>query len=137
MVDTVDNFLNEDSEGESPLDFLSDLELRLFIDNGFPLGGSINLTLYDSITAAPLSGLNTGNFLEPATVDASGKVTQSQENTKVIEMTETFIEDAKKADKIIVTFTLYTYGNGSQSVKLYSDYNIIFKAALAFKVSLN
>lgn len=137
LKDTVDNFfLAEDGE-ESLLDMLSDLELRMHIDNGFPLGGSITLELFDSIAGTPLSSISTDTFFDPAEVDANGRVTTSTEKSTVIEMTEAFIDDASVADKIIITFTLFTSGNGSQVVKLYSDYSINFNAGVAFKASLN
>ena len=44
-----------DEDGDSPLDFLESLELRMFIDNGFPLGGEFSITLFDSLSGRWLS----------------------------------------------------------------------------------
>ena len=74
---------------------------------------------------------------DPAEVDANGRVSLASEKSTIIEMTDDFIDDASVADKMIVTFTLFTSGNGSRDVKIYSDYNIEFKAGIAFKVELN
>ena len=138
LTDTIDNFLLGDDSGESPLDMLSDLELRMFIDNGFPLGGSISITLYDSVANNNLSVISTGTFFEPAIVDSNGRVTSSTEKSTVIEMSDDFIEDAGSADRMIISFTLFTPGGASQDVvKIYSDYSIIFKAGIAFKADLN
>lgn len=138
LTDTIDNFLlGEDSE-ESILDILSDLELRLFVDNGFPLGGSISITLFDSVANNNLSVISTDTFFEPASVDSNGRVSSSTEKSTVIEMSNDFIEDAEIADKMIISFTLFTPGGATQDVvKIYSDYSIIFKAGIAFKADLN
>ena len=109
----------------------------MHIDNGFPLGGNITLLLFDSAAGTQLSSISTDTFFDPAEVDANGRVTTSTEKSTVIEMTESFINDASVADKMIIMFTLFTSGNGSQVVKLYSDYSINFNAGVAFKTSLN
>lgn len=137
LKDTVDNFFLGDEGEESPLDMLSDLELRMYINNGFPLGGSITLTLFDSETGTTLSSISTDTFFEPAQVDANGRVSAATETLSTIEMTDAFVDDASEADKMIILFTLYTSGNGSQIVKLYSDYTISFNVGVAFKAILN
>ena len=137
LKDTLDNFLKDDGGGDSPLDMLSDLELRMYIENGFPLGGNISLTLFDSVAGSELSSISTDNFFDPAAVDADGRVTEPTINSTVIVMTEEFMDDASVADKMLVSFTLFTTGNGSTDVKLYSDYNIVFKAGVAFKADIN
>ena len=137
LTDTVENFFMADENGDSPLDMLSSLELRMYINNGFPLGGSISITMYDSLNSQVLSTLTTGTFFEPAPVDANGRVTSPAENTTTISMTEQFLDDAVVADRMIVTFTLFTTGSGSQDVKIYSDYHIEFKAGLAIRADLD
>ena len=84
-----------------------------------------------------MSTLSTGTFFDAAQVDAGGRVTVPTVKNATISMTGQFIEDATVADKMIVTFTLFTTGNGSQDVKIYSDYSIEFKAGLAIKASVD
>ena len=137
LSDTTSNFLLDEEEGGSPLDNLSSLKLNMFIDNGFPLGGNISVALYDSISGIIIDQIDTGDFFEPAEVDASGKVTTSTEHTTIIEFTESFLESAGEANSIIFSFMLYTTDHGTRDVKIYSDYNIRFSAGLSFKANLN
>ena len=138
LSDTTANFLLDDEEdGGSPLDNLSSLKLTMFIDNGFPLGGSISIVLYDSISGAVLNQIDTGDFFEPAEVDGNGRVTTSTEHTTVVEFTESFLESAGEANSIIFSFMLFTTDHGSKDVKIYSDYSIRFSAGLSFKANLD
>lgn len=138
LSDTTANFLLDDEEDSgSPLDNLSSLKLNMFIDNGFPLGGSILIALYDSISGVVLDQIDTGDFFEPADVDITGRVTTSTEHTTEIEFTESFLEAAGEANSIIFSFTLFTTDHGSKDVKIYSDYSIRFSAGLSFKANLN
>ncbi len=137
LSDTTANFLLDEEEGGSPLDNLSSLKLTMFIDNGFPLGGSILVALYDSISGVVVDQIDTGDFFEPAEVDGNGRVTTSTEHTTEIEFTESFLESAGEANSIIFSFMLYTTDHGSKDVKIYSDYSIQFSAGLSFKANLN
>lgn len=137
LTDTLDNFLLSEEGEDSVLDMISDFELRMYIDNGFPLGGSLSIVPYDSLTNTLSTALlTTGEFFDPAEVDAEGKVTSSTEKTTKISMSDQFINDVAEYDKLIVVFTLFTTGSGDRDVKLYSDYSIIFKAAVALKANL-
>jgi hypothetical protein len=132
--DTIDNFLMADDEGDSPLDMLENLELRMFIDNGFPMGGEFSITLFDSASGTPMSVLETGNFFDPAPVDADGIVTSSIEKSTLITLSDGFMEDGPVADKMIISFKFNTTGSGSQDVKIMSDYSISFRAGLLIQV---
>jgi len=137
LTDTIDNFFLDDDD-ESLLDMIGDLELMMFIENGFPLGGAFSITPYDSISnTESTAALGSDDFFDPAEVDASGRVTSSTEKSTVISMTDQFINDASEFDKMIVSFTLFTPNSSTQSVKIYSDYNIKFRAAVSLKADIN
>jgi hypothetical protein len=136
FTDTVDNFMqNDDPDDESPVN-PEDFEfLRIDIDaeNGFPLGVSLSMTLYDSATHVNKCTIDATDILEPASVDINGKVTGPKECSTSIEITREFWNSINVADKIIFKFTLVSTDNGSKDVKIYSDYKINFKAAIVLK----
>ncbi|GEM_PF-2888086 len=133
LSDTIDNFLLPDDDGESPFDFIDEFELRMFIDNGFPLGGKFSITLYDSASADMMSAIETGDFFNPANVDGNGVVTSSSEKSSVIALTDEFKNDSYVADKMIINFTFNTTGSGPPAVKIMSDYSIYFRAGLVVR----
>ncbi len=138
--DTVDNFLkNEDSDGEGgfgPEDF-EYIRILFNAENGFPVGISLSMSLYDPVTETIKSTVSAAKMLEPATVDNSGKVTEATRTETPIEFTSTFWNSVDKADKIIFNFTVNTTGASlSKDVKIYSDYSIKFNAAVVGKAVL-
>lgn len=137
--DTLDNFLDEAFDDESEINW-DDFELfRIDFDvvNGFPMGVSLNMILYDSVNQMDLASIDAADILEPAPVDSNGKASGVAETTTGIEFTEEFFSSINLADKIIFTFTLNTTDNGTTDVKIYSDYRIDFNAALIMKADIN
>lgn len=138
FTDTVDNFLEDKGNGNNspvkPEDFQF-LRVNIAAKNGFPLGVSLKMSLYDSGTNTIKSTVDATGILEPATVDSNGKATGSTESSTSIEFTNEFFGSVNKADKIIFRFTLNSTGNGD--IKIYSDYRINFTAALVVKPDIN
>jgi hypothetical protein len=140
FTDTVDNFMKDDGSGNDspvkPEDFEL-LRVDITAKNGFPLGVSIKMSLYDSLTQSTKSTIDATGVLEPAPVDSNGKVTGVAETSTTIEFTREFFSSITTSDKIIFQFTLNTTSDGSQDVKIYSDYRIDFNAALVVKPDIN
>jgi hypothetical protein len=136
FTDTVGNFLKDNSTQTQDFQFL---HIEMTAKNGFPLEVSMKMSLYDSGTNTIKSTVDASGILEPAPIDSNGKASGFTESSTTIEFTSDFFRLAKKADKIIFRFTLNTPGNGSQDVKIYSDYKINFNATLVVKpdISLN
>jgi hypothetical protein len=136
--DTVNNFLNDKGKDNpvSPEDFQF-LRINFNAKNGFPLGASLKMELYDSLNSAIKSTVTADGILDPAPVDSNGKATGVTESSTTIEFTKEFFGQVNKADKIIFTFTLQSSGDGSKAVKIYSDYRISFNAALVVKPVIN
>jgi hypothetical protein len=136
--DTVDNFIKDNGNDNpaNPEDFQF-LRINISAKNGFPLGVSLKMSLYDSSTNTIKSTVNANSILDPAAVDSNGKVTVAAESSTTIEFTKEFFGQINKADKIIFWFTLNSPGSGSQEVKIYSDYRINFNAALVVKPVIN
>jgi hypothetical protein len=136
FTDTVENFLKDDgSSNDSPVkpENFELLRVDITAKNGFPMGVSLKMSLYDSSTHTIKSTVNADKILEPAPVDSNGKATGTTETSTSIEFTKEFFSSVNKADKIIFQFTLNTTDNGSKDVKIYSDYRIDFTAALVLK----
>jgi hypothetical protein len=139
FADTVDNFLKLKSTDKSevkPTDFDS-LKVKIVAENGFPLGVSIRLMLFDSVKNVVVKTIDASSLLLPAPVDANGKSTGKTETTTTILFNKDFFDAATSANKIILLFTLNTSGNGTTDVKIYSDYTLSFKASVMAKPNLN
>lgn len=136
LSDTLDNFLAAEPGEDDPLQDLEELEFSLYMENGFPLGVSVMIELYDSASVSVLETIDTGQLFTAAPVDAVGRVTAPGTGTADIEFSRSFLDAAQQADKMIFTFTLNTTGNGTEDVRIYSDYGILFKAAVRLKAGL-
>ena len=135
FTDTVDNFLSEAFDEGSDLNW-DDFELfkiNFDVKNGFPLGVSLTMHLYDSVNSQVKSSIDASDILKPAPVDSNGKATGVTESSTSIEFTKEFFSAIDMSDNIIIQFTLNTTDNGSKDVKIYSDYRIDFKASLVLK----
>ena len=135
FADTVKNFMKDKTTGNSPIkaedfDFL---RVDITADNGFPLGVSLKLVLYDSATHVNKCTIDATDVLKAAPVDANGKVTAPLSTATSITIARDFWNSINTADKIIFVFSMNTTDSGSKDVKIYSDYKINFKAALVLK----
>jgi len=131
FADTIDNFMSDDSN-ESPLNFenFNLFRFDLSAKNGFPLGVSFSISLYDSGTDKIMKTIDAKELLGAAPVGSDGKVTGTKDTKTSIELTKDFFSSVNKADKIIFHFTLNTSGGATNVVKFYSTYKIDFKLAL-------
>jgi len=139
FADTVDNPLQDEDFGDSPItpEDIETLKILLNIENGFPLGISLSVSLYDSLTSSVKSTITAPDILEPAAVDSNGQVTVPAQCSTEIELTSDFWDSINDADKIIFSITLVTTDGGTKDVKIYSDYSLEYKAALFIKADLN
>jgi hypothetical protein len=136
LSDTIDNFLATDPGEDDPLQDLEELQFILYMENGFPLGVSVMIELYDSTSMTVLETIDTGELFTAAPVDAEGRVTEPGTGTADIDFTRSFLDATQQADRMIFTFTLNTTDNGTKDVRIYSDYGILFKAAVRLKAGL-
>jgi hypothetical protein len=140
FTDTVDNFIKNNGNGKDnpvkPDDFQL-LRINISAKNGFPLGASLKMSLFNSSTNSVLNTVDASSILGPAPVDANGKSNGVTETSASIEFTKEFFSSVNKADKIIFRFTLNSTGNGLQEVKIYSDYRINFNASLVVNPVIN
>lgn len=134
--DTVDNFMQDTKTGGDnpikPEDF-EFLRVDITADNGFPLGVSLSMVLYDSASQAHVCTIDAADVIKAAPVDANGKVMAPLSTATSISINREFWNSINAADKIIFVFSMNTTDSGSKDVKIYSDYKINFKAALVLK----
>ena len=137
FTDTLDNFLDNSGDNNSDDNLNPEnfdlLRVDLIAKNGFPLGVSIKMSLYDPVTQTIKSTITADKILEPAAVESDGKANGYTETTTHLEFTKQFLSSIKDADEIIFQFTLNTTDNGTKDVKIYSDYKINFSAAVVVK----
>lgn len=132
LSDTVDNFLKDEESSFDGGDF-ENMQLLITANNGFPLGISLKMSLYDSSTGTIKSSVEAADLLKPAVVDNTGKVTASSESQTSVTINRDFFNSVNNADRIIFSFTLITSDNGTKDVKIYSDYKLSFGASFSAK----
>jgi hypothetical protein len=140
FADTVDNFMQDaEIDEESPVtpEDVEYLRIQFTAENGFPLGISLTMSLYDSTSASIKSTIDATDILEAAGVDSNGRVTEPAECSTELEITSEFWDAINDADKIIFNITLVTTDDGTKDVKIYSDYYIEYRVALQVKADIN
>jgi hypothetical protein len=135
FADTTDNFLKSDEDNNDPVkpENIKLIRIDVTADNGFPLGVTLSMSLYDTQTNTILKTVNATDILGPAPVDNNGKATGTTNTKTQIEFTQEFFDSIDKADRIIFIFNVNTTGGGTKDVKIYSDYTINFYASLVVK----
>jgi hypothetical protein len=138
--DTIDNFLKQDNTSGNNSDFkpedMDSLIVNLVAENGFPMGVSVKMVLYDSVKKVTIKTINASNLILPAPIDATGKASGKTESKTTINFNKAFFDAINSTNKIILFFTLNTSENGTKDVKIYSDYTITFKASVLAKPRL-
>ena len=140
FADTVDNFMEDlDIDEDSPVtpEDVEYLKIKFTALNGFPLGISVTMSLYDSTSTTVLSTIDATDLLEAASVDGNGRVTEPTECSTELEITSEFWNSVEDADKVIFNITLVTKDYETTDVKIYNDYYIEYKAALQVKADIN
>lgn len=132
LSDTIDNFL-KDKDGSFDGSDFEKIQLALSAKNGFPLGISVKMSLYDSVTRTIKSTVDATDLLKPASIDNTGKSNTPAESAVNIMLNSDFFNSVNNADKIIFRFTLVTSDNGTKDVKIYSDYKLSFGASFCAK----
>ncbi len=140
FADTVDNFMEDlDIDEDTPVspEDVEYLRIQFTANNGFPLGISVTMSLYDSTSTTILSTIDATDLLEAASVDSNGRVTEAAECSTELEITSEFWNSVEDADKVIFNVTLVTKDYETTDVKIYNDYYIEYKAALQVKADIN
>lgn len=122
-------------------DMVELLLLTLRVNNGFPLGASVDLSLYDSKADQVLHSFGDVMLTEAATVDEEGFVIEGGEATSEaeVEVTGDILDALNRADHVIVSARLNTgKHNGSQvPVKFQTTNSLNFRIKIRADVNIN
>jgi len=130
-----------------PIDFgisnpeeLEEVQIRLYTENGFPIGANLQVYLIDSTTNRILDSLFSGNntiFLSAADVNSAGRVTTVGKRLIDVTYNKSRVEKLVAANQIRFKANLNTTKDGSgqyKDVKFYSDYDILVQLGVQAKI---
>ncbi len=124
LSDTLDfDYKKEVSENTKDIDYFNFL---INLNNGFPVEGTIQIYLTDSLMHSPAIDSifpNANQLIKPAIPGGSPyyKATQPVATFNKISIPQIRLKNWDKVKKIIVKVVFYTYKSGSQQVKIYGD----------------
>jgi hypothetical protein len=131
---TLGEFFMGDGFKLTDLDYV---ELLVKMNNGFPFDGNLNMYFADKYGVIKDS-IVTNQFISSAIPDVNGKTVTNTIASSSVKLTSAQLQNmkAQNLNNIIVIFHLSTYNNGSQVVKVYSDYEsqIGLSAKLKLKI---
>lgn len=105
---------------------MDEIDLLFKVNNGFPFEGKLDIYFKDSTGQMVDSVLSVGPLFASAHVDNNGKVDQSVITNYSIKATQSLLQNLMNHhhDSLMVKTSIMTYANGSQPVKVYSDYKM-------------
>jgi hypothetical protein len=133
LTDTLENPLQSDNTdtSEFSLQDLDYLMLYLGTDNGFPIDLSIRMYMYDSLTHVVRDSVLFGKILEAAPVDDGGRVTETVTTRQQVRLEGSQLKALEEVNALILVVTFNTSAAGTQEVKIYTDYTLGFRLAVA------
>lgn len=138
---TLDETMDMDFDLGEDIEFLERVDVRLVLDNGFPMGADVQVYLMDTAEVILDSMLvNASSFIPAAMVDAStGKVVSGSKSITDITYSKARIDILDRTKKIRVKALLNTskVGGIAVPVKIYSDYGMGVKLGIQAKVKFN
>ncbi len=136
LEDTLDNPFHTDDRDTSEyfLQDLDHLDLYLGADNGFPIALSVKMYLYDTLTHVVSDSILFGRILDAAPVDGGGRVTESISTKQTVRIEGAQLDHLEEANALILAVTFNTSDEGAKSVKIYTDYTLAFRLAVATRV---
>ncbi len=139
LQDTLDNpFYNDPSDSSKfSLKDLEYVKLHLQAENGFPVGMNVKLYLYDKASGFIADSILFDQIIQPAPVDAGGRVTDVISSDQTIEITNIQLEELENMPDLIVAGIFNSTDQGTKSVKIYTDYTLDFKLGVQTKVNLD
>lgn len=147
LESTTDNVFydfEKDSLGKPILqvehDQIEYVDLIMKIDNGLPFESSLSMFFADKDTIIRDSVV-AGMFMQSAIPDANGRTIRNTTTVSTFRIPATKLKAMKeqKLKFMVVRLTIATFNNGSQPVKIYSDYmsriGLSAKVKMKYKVS--
>ncbi|MFY8109475.1 MAG: hypothetical protein ACOVO9_10805 [Bacteroidia bacterium] len=129
---TLGNFLLGKDFDSNNVEFI---DLIVKMDNGIPFDGSLYMFFADK-DGIIKDSVSTPRFIQAAIPDANGKTIKNTVSVNTIRLSGQNLAAMQRSNlsKMIFKFQISTYANGSQIVKIYSDYKS--KIGLSAKIKL-
>ena len=129
---SLGNFLLGKDFDSSNVDFL---DLIVKMDNGIPFDGNLFMFFADK-DGIIKDSITTPKFIQSAIPDANGRTIKNTVTVNSIRLTGQNLAAIQRNNlsKMIFKFQISTYANGTQAVKIYSDYKS--KIGLSAKIKL-
>lgn len=135
LQDTIENPFYDDTSDTSDFS-LKNFEyviLHLEAENGFPVGMSFNIYIYDKASGAIVDSILFKQMIQPAPVDADGRVTGVMSSNQTVEITGAQLDELENTPDMIVAGIFNS--TDQKSVKIYTDYTFDFKLVVQTKVN--
>ena len=107
--------------------------LLLNVNNGFPFDLAVQFQVLDSITGEIIDHADFG-VIKSALVDDAGMVVSPTESSVSVHFTESFINNMKQANRLLLSAQTVSADGGDVPVGLYSDYKISFAISFEAKI---
>ena len=136
LQDTIDNPFYEENNSDTTDLNLRDFDyirLRLQADNGFPVGMSFRIYIYEKETNTVVDSILFGQIIKAAPVDDGGRVTGVTSSVQSVEINNTQINELMDTPDLIVAGVFNSSDGGTKSVKIYTDYTFDFKLGVQTK----
>jgi hypothetical protein len=123
--------------GKSKLgtDSIEYVDLILKLDNAIPLDVELDMFFADKDTVI-MDTIAVGNFMQSSIPDANGRTIKNSSSVTNVRLAKVKLDAIRQKNLVnmVVRMKIKTYNNGSQPVKIYSDY--VTKIGISAKVKL-
>jgi hypothetical protein len=126
--------LNNVAIWDDNADFIESLTLGINSENGFPFNIKVQAIFIDSISNMPIDSILI-NIMDPATINADGRVIQSVKYLSEVELDQAKIANLLRSRDLVIRASLNTPDEGNAQIKIYDDY--FFKSKLSLKAKIN
>ncbi len=110
-------------------DFFEKLTLYFNSENGLPLDLNLRVVLQDSATADSIGGFEIG-LLNAAPIDNNGRVVASAIADNEVVFDQTLIKALLRSGSLRFIASVNSTNNGQDAVKMYTDYDLVIRAAI-------
>ena len=137
LQDTIDNPFFDDQSDSSDFSLrnFKDVKLRLKAENGFPVGMSFRVYIYEKTSGTILDSVLFNQIIQAAPVDAEGRVTEAASSDQTVEINEIQLNELANTPDLIVAGVFNSSDGGAKSVKIYTDYTFDFKLGVQTRLN--
>lgn len=138
VADTIKLVASDSTIQANDIEDIQSIMLRLYVNNGFPAEGHVQVYFMDSTNSFRIDSLilDGGQFLAPAVVDASGRVIEKVEKTTDITITRTQLEKLVNLGvrNLVVQSRIDSNDMGATTVIIFKGYYMDVKLGLMVEI---